>query len=82
MVLMRSLFHISRTLFCQNEFKKELPCISNCMVIGDKRKFLTILIALKIEVTNNSAQMMPKDVCTIDSGTQCRRYYIVYSMYI
>ncbi|CAM9669890.1 unnamed protein product [Scytosiphon promiscuus] len=31
----------------ENEFKTELPCIANCMVIGDKRKFLTILIALK-----------------------------------
>lgn len=35
----------------QNAFKAELPCIANCMVIGDKRKFLTILIALRSEVS-------------------------------
>ena len=35
----------------QNEFKAELPCIANCMVIGDKRKFLTILIALRSAVS-------------------------------
>lgn len=35
----------------QDEFKKEMPCISNCMVIGDKRKFLSILIALRVEVS-------------------------------
>lgn len=40
----------------QNEFKTELPCISNCMVIGDKRKFLTILIALRVEVIIQSNQ--------------------------
>lgn len=38
-------------VFVQNEFKTELPCIGNCMVIGDKRKFLTILIALRSEVS-------------------------------
>ncbi|CAN0244257.1 unnamed protein product, partial [Laminaria digitata] len=34
----------------ESTFKSELPCIANCMVIGDKRKYLTILIALKSEV--------------------------------
>lgn len=37
--------------YFQNEFKKELPCISNCMVIGDKRKYLVILISLRVEVS-------------------------------
>lgn len=41
---------IGSVLAGQNEFKKEMPCIGNCMVIGDKRKFLTIIIALKVEV--------------------------------
>ncbi|CAM9251653.1 unnamed protein product [Ectocarpus sp. 12 AP-2014] len=38
----------------ENEFKTELPCIANCMVIGDKRKFLSILIALRSELAGDS----------------------------
>jgi long-chain-fatty-acid--CoA ligase ACSBG len=34
----------------EEAFKKELPYISNCMVIGDQRKFLSIVIALKVEI--------------------------------
>ena len=45
-----AVYFFQKYLF-QNEFKSELPCIANCMVIGDKRKFLTILIALRSEVS-------------------------------
>mmetsp|Transcript_26973 Transcript_26973/g.41814 ORF Transcript_26973/g.41814 Transcript_26973/m.41814 type:complete len:665 (+) Transcript_26973:133-2127(+) len=32
------------------EFKLAMPALSNCMVIGDKRKFLSILLCLLVEV--------------------------------
>ena len=28
--------------------KEELPCVSNCMLIGDKKKFLSLLISFKV----------------------------------
>ena len=30
--------------------KKELPLLSHCVVIGDDRKYLTMLVSLKCEV--------------------------------
>jgi len=32
----------------ENRLKFELPAISNCMLIGDKRKFLSMLITVKV----------------------------------
>jgi hypothetical protein len=34
----------------QNEFKSAIPALANCMVVGDKKKFLTILLTLKTVV--------------------------------
>jgi long-chain-fatty-acid--CoA ligase ACSBG len=34
----------------ENEMKHAMPAISNCLVIGDRRKFLTMLISMKTEV--------------------------------
>jgi len=34
----------------ENEMKSSLPALSNCMVVGDKKKFLTMLITLKTKV--------------------------------
>ena len=31
--------------------KKELPCLSHVVLIGDRRKFLSCLVTLKLEVT-------------------------------
>lgn len=37
----------------EDEIKKQLPAISNVMVIGDKRKFLSCLITLRSEVSDD-----------------------------
>eukprot|EP00903_Cladosiphon_okamuranus_P010212 g9671.t1 len=54
----------------ENEFKTELPCIGNCMVIGDKRKYLTILIALRSEVDEDG---LPTKKLAGDSLTACEK---------
>ena len=35
-----------------NQVKKELPCLSHVVLIGDRRKFLSCLVTLKLEVDN------------------------------
>ena len=34
------------------QVKKELPCLSHVVLIGDRRKFLSCLVTLKLEVDN------------------------------
>lgn len=34
----------------EEHLKDAMPALSNCMVIGDKRKFLTVLLALQVEI--------------------------------
>jgi long-chain-fatty-acid--CoA ligase ACSBG len=49
----------------ENEMKAAMNAISNCMVIGDKKKFLTILISLKTEVDKETG--VPTDKLAADS---------------
>ena len=37
--------------------KEELPVVSNCMLVGDKKKFLSMLIALKVCQNSHRASL-------------------------
>ena len=40
----------------EDQVKKELPCVSNVMVIGDRKKFLSCLLTLKVEMDNDTLE--------------------------
>eukprot|EP01006_Ploeotia_vitrea_P029918 TRINITY_DN62381_c0_g1_i1.p1 TRINITY_DN62381_c0_g1~~TRINITY_DN62381_c0_g1_i1.p1 ORF type:complete len:506 (+),score=10.07 TRINITY_DN62381_c0_g1_i1:497-2014(+) len=44
----------------EDEMKSQMLAISNCMVIGDRRKFLTMLISVKCEVDPNTLESTEK----------------------
>ena len=48
----------------ENEVKAAMVAVSNCMVIGDKRKFLTLLVSLKVDV---DVDARPTDNLAADS---------------
>lgn len=49
----------------ENEMKAAMPAISNVMVIGDKRKFLSQVVSLKVDV--DSETQTPTDTLSKDS---------------
>ncbi|XP_033749822.1 long-chain-fatty-acid--CoA ligase ACSBG2-like [Pecten maximus] len=54
----------------EGNVKEALPCVSNCMLIGDQRKFLTMLISLKVEM--NVETGAPTDNLTQDAVEWCK----------
>lgn len=50
--------------------KKELPCLSNVVLIGDRRKFLSCLVTLKAEIDNDSLE--PKSKLAQETIDWCR----------
>jgi long-chain-fatty-acid--CoA ligase ACSBG len=54
----------------ENEMKNAMLALSNCLVIGDRRKFLTMLISMKTEVDSDGN---PTDALTGDSLFEAKR---------
>ncbi|XP_013385720.1 long-chain-fatty-acid--CoA ligase ACSBG2 isoform X3 [Lingula anatina] len=53
----------------EDTVKEELPGISNVMLVGDKRKFLSMLLTMKVEVDDNGA---PTDKLSKVATDWCR----------
>lgn len=52
----------------ESEMKLQLPVISNCLVVGDRRKYLVMLVSLKCEVdpeTGEPTNVLSEDVRSI-----------------
>jgi long-chain-fatty-acid--CoA ligase ACSBG len=49
----------------ENEMKAAMPALSNCMVIGDRKKFLTMIISLKNEADKETG--LPTDKLASDA---------------
>ncbi|XP_034060842.1 long-chain-fatty-acid--CoA ligase ACSBG1 [Gymnodraco acuticeps] len=58
-------------LSIEEKVKKELPIISNAMLIGDKRKFLTILLTLKC--CSDTETMEPMEELSGETVQFCRQ---------
>jgi len=60
----------------EDTLKRELPCIANAMVVGDRRKFLSSLLTLKVEVDSETMEAKDdltkaaKDWCQEEAGVQ------------
>lgn len=54
----------------ENNMKSEIPIISNCMVVGDRRKYLTVLVTLKckLDQENNPTDELDDVVVNIISS--------------
>ena len=54
----------------EDTMKKELPVLSNAMVVGDRKKFLSCLLTLKVETDPDT--MEPKDNLTKAAKEWCQ----------
>nr|XP_033792837.1 long-chain-fatty-acid--CoA ligase ACSBG2-like isoform X3 [Geotrypetes seraphini] len=54
----------------ENSVKEEVPIISNAMVIGDERKFLSLLITLKCNIDRKTGE--PQDELNLEAVQFCQ----------
>ena len=54
----------------ENAIKEALPCISNVVVIGEKRKFISCLLTFKV-VSDNTNGQIPSDNLTAAAIAWC-----------
>ncbi|XP_039950932.1 long-chain-fatty-acid--CoA ligase heimdall-like [Bactrocera tryoni] len=64
-------------LYIENLIKAELPCVSNALVVGDKRKFLVVLLTLKTDIDN--ATGLPHDTLHLDTVSWLKSLDIHYT---
>jgi long-chain-fatty-acid--CoA ligase ACSBG len=57
-------------ILIEDAVKEALPCVSNCMLIGDRRKFLSILLTLKTEEDKSTS--CPTDKLSAVALVWCR----------
>ena len=44
----------------EETIKKQLPCVANAMLIGDRKKFLSVLLTLKTEADPVTLEPLPE----------------------
>ena len=54
----------------EDSIKKELPCISNAMLIGDRKKFLSCFLTMKVEI--NGETMEPTNILSSQAVKWCK----------
>ena len=75
-------------VFIEENMKEAMPALSNCMTIGDKRKFLTILFCLQVDVdvdtgiasnklighALDTSKEIGSDATTTDEAKECAKW--------
>ena len=57
----------------ENAIKERLPCLSNAVVVGDKKKFLSVFLSFKV-ILDADNNMMPTDDLAPSSLAWCRSH--------